>query len=116
MAAITFCCFIAAVLGNVVSSEWAKHPFAYTIGAILLASPFLVLLPGHVTMARSLQRNVFFLFGNLLLAPIWFIASFALRWFQPGWPGVLLFSFVLSGIAGLYLLCGSFIREQPRIE
>lgn len=116
MSAVTFFCFIAASFGNLLTSERAENLGIYAIGSILLASPFLVLLAGHITLARTWRRHAFFVFGNLLLVPIWFAGSFAIRWFKPGWPGVLLVSLVLSIAAGLYVLCGRFIRERHQAE
>ena len=77
------------------------HVFVPLAACLILASPFAVLLFGHLTLARTWRRNVFLAEGNLLFAFCWDLASFAMRWLQAGWVGQAFFGaawHLLSGV------------------
>ncbi|WP_326405768.1 hypothetical protein [Methylibium sp.] len=78
---------------------------------VLLASPFLVLLFGHLYLCTSWRRNMALVLANLLLWCIWLFAAAVMWYFQAGWYGVAVFTPVMAGIAGLLLLASLRIRE-----
>ena len=111
-AAITALFLLAAVAINFFTLDRGKHVFAYLAGSLMLASPFAVLLLGHLTLARTWRRNAFLAGGSVLFAFGWALASFAMRWFQPGWVGIAIFGAVLALFAVLYLLLALVIPER----
>lgn len=111
LAAVTALCFASATLANFLSTDWRGHALGYGIASLLLASPFAVLLAGHLTLARTWRRNAFFAAGNLLFGIAWFMASFVMRWFQPGWMGAVFLGLSLSIVAVGYLLLSREIPE-----
>jgi hypothetical protein len=86
------------------------------VAALLLASPFVVLLLGHLTLARTWRRNAFLAGGSVLFAFGWAFASFAMRWFQPGWRGAVFLGLVLALFAGVYLLLALVIPERHNAQ
>ena len=112
-AAITAMCLMAAVAANFFTLDHGGRALTYFAGAFVLASPFAVLLLGHFTLARTWRRNAFLAGGSVVFAFGWAVASFAMRWFQAGWVGVLFFGVVLALLACLYLLLALVIPERP---
>jgi hypothetical protein len=110
-AAITALCLAGAVGANIFTLNWRGHFLAYAGASLLLASPFAVLLAGHLTVAKTWRRSTFLAVGSVLLALAWWFASFLMRWFQPGWGGAVFFGLVLSSLAVLYILLSLVIRE-----
>jgi hypothetical protein len=110
-AAITALCLAGAVGANIFTLNWRDHFIAYAGASLLLASPFAVLLAGHLTLAKTWRRNTFLAIGSVLLALAWWLASFLMRWLQPGWGGAIFFGLVLSGLAALYILLSLVVRE-----
>jgi hypothetical protein len=94
------------------TTDWRGHPVGYGIASLLLASPFAVLLAGHLTIARTWRRNAFLAAGNLLFGLAWLMASFVMRWFQPGWIGAVFLGLSLSIVAVGYLLLAREIAED----
>jgi hypothetical protein len=87
-AAITALCLAGAVGANIFTLNWRDHFIAYAGASLLLASPFAVLLAGHLTLAKTWRRNTFLAIGSVLLALAWWLASFLMRWLQPSaWVG-----------------------------
>ena len=78
---------------------------------VLLASPFFVLLFGHLYLCKSWRRNTALVLANLPLWCVWLFAVTAMWYFQAGWYGVAVFAPVMAGIAGLLLLASLRIRE-----
>lgn len=111
--AITALFLVAAVATNFFTLDRGGRVSPYLAGSLVLASPFAVLLAGHLTLARTWRRNAFLAGGNVLFAFGWAVASFAMRWFQPGWIGLAFFGAVLALFAGLYLLLALVIPEKP---
>lgn len=111
LAAVTALCFASATLANLLSTDWRANPVGYGIASLLLASPFAVLLAGHLTIAMTWRRNAFIAAGNLLFGIAWFMASFVMRWFQPGWTGAIFLGLSRSIVAAGYLLLSREIPE-----
>ena len=112
-AAITAMCLMAAVAANFFTLDHGGRALTHFAGALVLASPFAVLLLGHFILARTWRRNAFLAGGSVVFAFGWAVASFAMRWFQPGWVGILFFGVVLALLACLYLLLALVIPERP---
>jgi len=90
-----------------------SSPSLLAIG--LLASPFLVLLLGHVLAANSLRGNTVLATSNLLLWFAWLFAATAMWYFQAGWYGIAIFVPVLVALAGLCLFVSHQVKE-PEIR
>lgn len=112
-AAITAFCLLAAIAANFFTLDHRGHHLTYFAGSLVLASPFVVLLLGHLTLARRRRRNAFLAGGSILFAFCWAVASFAMRWLQLGWVGVAFFGAILAVFAGLYLLLALIIPDKP---
>jgi hypothetical protein len=112
LTAVTAICLVAAVAVNFFSLDRHGRDAIYLGASAALASPFAVLLIGHLTLARTWRRNAFLAMGNFVFAIGWAVASFLMRWFQPGWAGVAFFGFALSLLAGLYVLLTLVVPER----
>ena len=113
-AAVTAFCLLAAVAANFFTINHGGHYLQGVAGSLMLASPFAVLLLGHLTLARRRRRNAFLAGGSIFFAFFWVVASFAMRWFQPGWFGLAFFGVVLALFAGLYLLLALIIPDKAK--
>jgi hypothetical protein len=109
--AFTALCFSLATAANFFTVNWWKNPIGYAMGSLILAGPFAVLLLGQARFARTWRRNAFLVLGNVIFAFLWFIASFAMRWFQPGLPGIMFFGGVLSMLSLGYASLSRCIKE-----
>jgi hypothetical protein len=115
-APITALYLVGALAVNYFSLEHESRHATYLVAALLLASPFAVLLLAHLTLARTWKRNTFLAAGSVLFIVDWGIASFAMRWFQPGWAGAVFFGVGLTLLAGLYALLAFVIPERPDVQ
>jgi hypothetical protein len=111
--AITALFLVTAVATHFFTVDRGGRISAYLAGSLVLASPFVVLLVGHLAPARTWRRNAFLAGGNVLFAFGWAAASLAMRWLQPGWVGLAFFGAVLALFAGLYVLLALVIPEKP---
>lgn len=57
MVVIPLCFFAGATLANILTLEWRNNPSAYVLGPAALASPFLLLLAGHLTIAKPCRPH-----------------------------------------------------------
>jgi hypothetical protein len=94
------------------------QPFApqQVFAFLLLASPFFVLLLGHLYVAASWRRNVALVLANLPVWCAWLLAYVVMWYFQAGWYGVAALAPVLSVLAGLLVLASSAIREPQHAK
>jgi hypothetical protein len=94
------------------------QPFApqQVCAFLLLASPFFVLLLGHLYVAASWRRHVALVLANLPVWGAWLLAYVAMWYFQAGWYGVAVFSPAMAVLAGLLVLASSAIREPQHAK
>ena len=97
---------------NFVTVHWRSNPTAHLLGSAMLASPFAVLAIAHFAVANGWRSHAFLLSGNLLLTFFVLVASFLMRWFQPGWAGIAFFSLLLLCIGAILAVGGLVFRDK----
>jgi len=112
LGAVTATLVVACVWANFVPLEWRSAPFSYAISSLLLASPFLIFLAGHLTVARTWRRNAYLAVGSVLFVVPWLFISFAMRWFHGGWAGVAVGTAIMMPLALGYLASARRIPEE----
>ena len=85
---------------------------ASSLAAIgLLASPFLVLLFGHLRASRSVRKNMVLAIANVPLWCAWLLVAFLMWYSQAGWYGVAVFAPLLAALAGICIFLSHLVRE-----
>lgn len=111
-AGISAIILVGCALANFFTLDWQLAPLSYAVSSLFLASPFAVLLFAHATIARTWRRNVYLAVGSVLFIVPWMFISFAMRWFQGGWPGIAVGGVVLIALALGYLSLALLIGEK----
>ena len=81
------------------------------IALLALGSPFAVLIVGHLYGSRTRRRNLLVALYNFPLWVGWLFTTVLMWYFKPGLPGAFVLGALLSGAAGVLLLCLRLVRE-----
>lgn len=82
----------------------------------LLASPFVILLLGHLYLCRSWRRNAVLAVANAPLWAAWLFAVVSMWYLQAGWYGVAVFAPVMAALASACLLGARFLKEPQSAQ
>jgi hypothetical protein len=105
----------AALLMPWFSFGWQVTPRSVAAVAFL-ASPFIVLIVGHLYLCATWRRGLLVALLNLPLWFAWSMGLVAMWYFQPGMGGAMVIGVLLSVLAGLGLLLARLIREDSYVH
>jgi hypothetical protein len=112
LTAVTALVFLVLLLGNFFTLDWQKATISSALGALILASPFVVFIEAHQNIARTWRRHAYLAAGSVLFIVPSTVLSFLLRWFQPGVIGLGLAGIILVSLAYAYAYPARWIKEH----